>query len=59
MFNFKGKQRVVHVDIYKNCVMKTKDYFDLFFPFATNDEMSYTVTNGKVEIKIKLNKNNY
>ena len=34
--------------INKNCVMKTKDYFELFFPFATNDEMSYTVTNGKV-----------
>lgn len=37
--------------INKNCIMKTKDYFDLFFPFATNDEMSYTVTNGKVEIE--------
>lgn len=35
----------------KNCVMKTKDYFELFFPFATNDEMSYTVTNGKVVIE--------
>lgn len=37
--------------ISKNCVMKTKDYFELFFPFATNDEMSYTVTNGKVVIE--------
>ena len=25
--------------------------FNLFFPFATNNEMSYTVTNGKVEIE--------
>ena len=37
--------------ISKNCVMKTKNYFELFFPFATNDEMSYTVTNGKVVIE--------
>lgn len=37
--------------ISKNCVMKTKDYFELFFPFATNGEMSYTVTNGKVVIE--------
>ncbi len=37
--------------ISKNCVMKTKDYFELFFPFATNDQMSYTVTNGKVVIE--------
>ena len=37
--------------ISKNCIMKTKDYFELFFPFATNDEMSYTVTNGKVVIE--------
>ena len=37
--------------ISKNWVMKTKDYFELFFPFTTNDEMSYTVTNGKVVIE--------
>lgn len=37
--------------ISNNCIMKTKDYFKLFFPFATTDEMSYTVTNGKVVIK--------
>jgi hypothetical protein len=37
--------------INKNCIMKTKDYFELFFPFATNDEMSYTITNGKVIIE--------
>ena len=37
--------------ISKNCIMKTKDYFKLFFPFATADEMSCTVTNGKVVIK--------
>lgn len=37
--------------ISKHCVMKTKDYFELFFPFATNDEMSYTITNGKVVIE--------
>lgn len=34
----------------KRCIMKTKDYFDLFFPFASNDEMNYTVTNGKAVI---------
>lgn len=39
--------------INKNCVMKTKDYFDLFFPFASNEEMSYTITNGKVVIESK------
>ncbi len=37
--------------INNNCIMKTKDYFKLFFPFATTDEMSYTVTDGKVVIK--------
>ena len=37
----------------KNCVMKTKDYFDLFFPFASNEEMSYTITDGKVVIESK------
>ena len=37
--------------INKNCIMKTKDYFELFFPFATNDEMSYTITDGKVVIE--------
>lgn len=37
--------------ISKSCVMKTKDYFELFFPFATNDKMSYTITNGKVVIE--------
>ena len=37
--------------INKNCIMKTKDYFELFFPFATNDEMSYTITEGKVVIE--------
>ena len=37
--------------INKNCTMKTKDYFELFFPFATNDEMSYTITNGKAVIE--------
>ena len=58
-FYFKCKQRVIHVDIYKNCVMKIKDYFDLFFPFAISVEKSYMVTNGKAEIKIKPNKNNY
>lgn len=35
--------------ISKNCIMKTKDYFELFFPFATNDQISYTVTNKKVD----------
>ena len=39
--------------------MKIKDYFDLFFPFAISVEKSYMVTNGKAEIKIKPNKNNY
>ena len=33
--------------INKNCVMRTKEYFDLFFPFAKDTEMNYTVTNGK------------
>jgi hypothetical protein len=37
--------------INKNCVMRTKEYFDLFFPFAKDTEMNYTVTNGKVEIE--------
>ncbi len=32
-------------------LMKTKDYFELFFPFATNDEMNYTITNGKAVIE--------
>ena len=31
--------------------MKTKDYFELFFPFTTNDEMNYTITNGKAVIE--------
>ena len=31
--------------------MRTKEYFDLFFPFAKDTEMNYTVTNGKVEIE--------
>lgn len=39
--------------INKNCVMKTKDYFELFFPFATNDNISYTITNGNVVIESK------
>ena len=37
--------------ISKNRIMRMKDYFELFFPFATNDEMSYTITNGKVVIE--------
>lgn len=37
--------------ISKNHSIKAKDYFELFFPFAKNDEMSYTVTNGKVKIE--------
>jgi len=37
--------------INKDCTMITKDYFELFFPFATNDEMSYTITNGKAVIE--------
>lgn len=37
--------------INNNCIIKNKDYFKLFFPFATTDEMSYTVTDGKVVIK--------
>lgn len=37
--------------INKDCTMRTKDYFELFFPFATNDEMSYTITNGKAVIE--------
>lgn len=37
--------------ISKKRSMKIKDYFELFFPFATNDEMSYTITNGKVVIE--------
>ena len=37
--------------ISKNRSMRMKDYFELFFPFATNDEMSYTITNGKVVIE--------
>lgn len=37
--------------INKSCKMSTKDYFELFFPFSTNDEMSYTITNGKVVIE--------
>lgn len=37
--------------ISKNHTMKMKDYFELFFPFATNAEMSYTITNGKVIIE--------
>lgn len=32
-------------------LMKTKDYFELFFPFTTNDEMNYTITNGKAVIE--------
>ena len=35
--------------ISKNRTIKSKDYFELFFPFGTNDEMSYTVTNSKVK----------
>lgn len=30
---------------------KEKEYFALFFPFAKDTEMNYTVTNGKVEIE--------
>lgn len=37
--------------INKNCVMRTKEYFDLFFPFTKDNEMNYTVTNGKVKLE--------
>ena len=41
--------------ISKNRTIKSKDYFELFFPFGTNVEMSYTVTNSKVK-KEKFNR---
>ena len=41
--------------ISKNRTIKSKDYFELFFPFGTSDEMSYTVTNSKVK-KEKFNR---
>ena len=31
--------------------MRTKEYFDLFFPFTKDNEMNYTVTNGKVKLE--------
>lgn len=36
--------------ITKSCTMKTSDYFDLFFPFCTKEEMSYSVADNKVKI---------
>ena len=29
--------------ISKKCVMKAQDYFDLFFPFANKEEMSFSI----------------
>jgi len=34
----------------KSCVIKTEDYFNLFFPFATKEEMNYTISDNKVII---------
>lgn len=45
--------------ISKNYVMKTKDYFKLFFSFATNDQISYTVTNEKVDWIVEYAKRMY
>lgn len=36
--------------ISKKNIMKTSEYFDLFFPFANKEEMSYSVSNNEVTI---------
>ena len=34
----------------KKCVIKAQDYFDLFFPFASKDQMSYSISDNKIVI---------
>ena len=36
--------------ISKKCVMKAQDYFDLFFPFANKEEMSFSIVGNDVKI---------
>lgn len=34
----------------KKCVIKAQDYFDLFFPFASKEQMSYSISDNKIVI---------
>lgn len=36
--------------INKKCVIKAQDYFDLFFPFASKEQMSYSISDNKIVI---------
>lgn len=39
--------------ISKKCVMKAQDYFDLFFPFANKEEISYSIVGNEIKINSK------